>query len=337
MSVMRRNLSATSNLLAAATLRRPVTQPLTNTLHCNNELPRQYRGPICSQCTHRRTYSTPPPPKDAPTEKVTVDMSKKRRNVKPPLGWAGLGVILAAGSGLIWYVRQVKEETVEEQKRRDTKRIGKPSIGGPFTLVNTKGEEVTEQDFIGKWVLVYFGFCNCPDICPDQLDKITEVVNRVNSTPHIPNIQPVYITVDPLRDTPQIMDEYLQDFHPDFIGLTGTVEQVKAACKTYRYVGLQYTLMVSTFAGIKVSRGYKLSPSPLLRVSTFAIERNFGEIFGFSSPFFCIFNQSIFCYRLRAKIAKFVYSISLTLKSCMFTFHLSSLNLQGVLLGRPEG
>jgi len=234
MSIMRRNLATTSNLIAAATLRRHLTQPRTNTLHCNNKLLQQYRGFICSQCTHKRTYSTPPPPKDTPTEKVTVDMSKKRRNVKPPLGWAGLGVILAAGSGLIWYVRQVKEETVEEQKRRDTKRIGKPSIGGPFTLVNTKGEEVTEQDFIGKWVLVYFGFCNCPDICPDQLDKITEVVNRVNSTPHIPNIQPVYITVDPLRDTPQIMDEYLQDFHPDFIGLTGTVEQVKAACKTYR-------------------------------------------------------------------------------------------------------
>ena len=55
------------------------------------------------------------------------------------------------------------------------------AIGGPFELVNTDGETITDKDFHGKWVLLYFGFCHCPDICPDQLDKMTEVVNRLGN------------------------------------------------------------------------------------------------------------------------------------------------------------
>jgi cytochrome oxidase Cu insertion factor (SCO1/SenC/PrrC family) len=82
---------------------------------------------------------------------------------------------------------------------------------------------------------VYFGFTHCPDICPDELDKMAEIIDRVKEATKGENIfLPVFITCDPARDTPQVLREYLREFHPDIIGLTGTYEQVKHVCKQYR-------------------------------------------------------------------------------------------------------
>ena len=82
---------------------------------------------------------------------------------------------------------------------------------------------------------VYFGFTHCPDICPDELDKMAEIIDRVKEATKGENIfLPVFITCDPARDTPQVLREYLKEFHPDIIGLTGTYEQVKHVCKQYR-------------------------------------------------------------------------------------------------------
>lgn len=66
------------------------------------------------------------------------------------------------------------------KEKERTKSIGMASIGGPFELVDTNGKTVTDKDILGKWVLLYFGFCHCPDICPDQLEKMTEIVSRIS-------------------------------------------------------------------------------------------------------------------------------------------------------------
>lgn len=82
---------------------------------------------------------------------------------------------------------------------------------------------------------VYFGFTHCPDICPDELDKMAEIIDKVKEATKGENIfLPVFITCDPARDTPEVLRSYLQEFHKDIIGLTGTYDQIKHVCKQYR-------------------------------------------------------------------------------------------------------
>lgn len=111
--------------------------------------------------------------------------------------------------------------------------LGRPQIGGPFSLVSQNGEVFTDKDLLGKWALVYFGFTNCPDICPDELDKMSAVV-RVTDAEYGPVVQPVFISCDPVRDTVGQMRTYISDFHPRMVGLTGSYDDIKAVCKAYR-------------------------------------------------------------------------------------------------------
>jgi protein SCO1/2 len=105
------------------------------------------------------------------------------------------------------------------------------TIGGPFTLVAPDGTTVTEQTYRGKWLLVYFGFTFCPDTCPTTLLEIATALEKLG--PEADRLQPLFITVDPLRDTPAVMGNYTQSFHPRIIGLTGTPQQIAAVAQEY--------------------------------------------------------------------------------------------------------
>lgn len=109
---------------------------------------------------------------------------------------------------------------------------GQALIGGPFTLVDQTGKRVTEKTFAGKPTLVYFGFTSCPDVCPSGLQVISAALDKLG--PRADGITPVFITLDPERDTPQVLAEYLKSFHPRLVGLTGTLEETDAAAKAYR-------------------------------------------------------------------------------------------------------
>ncbi len=109
---------------------------------------------------------------------------------------------------------------------------GEVQIGGPFTLINTRGEEVTESLLKGHFSLIYFGFTYCPDICPLALQTITEALTAIG--PEGENVMPVFISLDPDRDTPEVVASYLDHFHPRFVGLTGTLDQTTAAAAQYR-------------------------------------------------------------------------------------------------------
>ncbi|ESO95694.1 hypothetical protein LOTGIDRAFT_160245 [Lottia gigantea] len=111
---------------------------------------------------------------------------------------------------------------------------GKAAIGGPWSLVDFNGELKTSKDFHGKWILVYFGFTHCPDICPEELEKIAEVVDEIDDNPNVPNLTPLFITVDPDRDTIGAMKEYLKEFSQKVIGFTGTSDQIDNVCKAFR-------------------------------------------------------------------------------------------------------
>ncbi len=105
-------------------------------------------------------------------------------------------------------------------------------IGGAFTLTDQRGQTVKDMDFRGRLMLVYFGFTNCPDQCPLALGTITQALEKLGGDSA--QVAPIFITVDPTRDTPERLKEYLGNFSPMLIGLTGTDAQIAAATKTYK-------------------------------------------------------------------------------------------------------
>jgi protein SCO1/2 len=105
------------------------------------------------------------------------------------------------------------------------------TIGGPFTLTAPGGTAVTDQTYAGKWLLVYFGFTFCPNTCPTALLEIATALRELG--PDAGKLQPLFITIDPQRDTPAVMEKYTQSFHPAIIGLTGTQQQIATVTKEY--------------------------------------------------------------------------------------------------------
>ena len=109
---------------------------------------------------------------------------------------------------------------------------GTALIGGPFTLVGRDGKPVTDRAFRGKYMLVFFGFTHCPDICPAELQVLSAALDELG--PKANEIIPIFITLDPERDTPPVVTGYVMNFSPRFVGLTGSPEQISEAAKAYR-------------------------------------------------------------------------------------------------------
>jgi protein SCO1/2 len=109
---------------------------------------------------------------------------------------------------------------------------GTALVGGPFSLVGADGKPVTDRDFRGRYMLIFFGFTHCPDICPAELQVIAQALEQLGDKAK--NVVPIFITLDPERDTPEAMGNYLKSFGPNFVGLTGSPEAIAAAAKAYR-------------------------------------------------------------------------------------------------------
>jgi len=118
---------------------------------------------------------------------------------------------------------------------RETPPLQGAKLGGPFTLTNQDGRQVSNDQFDGQYRLVYFGFTYCPDVCPVDLQTIGQAMQRLEkSDPDIAErVQPIFISVDPERDTPAVLKQYVAAFHPRLIGLTGTPEQVADVAKKH--------------------------------------------------------------------------------------------------------
>lgn len=121
-----------------------------------------------------------------------------------------------------------------------TKSFGKASIGGPFSLRDASGAEFTDANLLGRWTLIYFGFTMCPDICPDELTKVSEALDMLAKRGKTvgptagSDISPILISVDPERDSPKRTHEYAQGFHSGFTGLSGPMDNVTQVAKAYR-------------------------------------------------------------------------------------------------------
>jgi len=138
------------------------------------------------------------------------------------ISFGGLAVILflALLVGVGWY------------RTNGEVAVGAPGIGGPFTLTDGDGRQVTDQTYRGKWLLVYFGYTYCPDACPTGLSNIAAALKQLG--PDADKVQTLLITVDPERDTPALMKSYVAAFDSRFAGLSGTPEQIAAVAREYR-------------------------------------------------------------------------------------------------------
>lgn len=156
-----------------------------------------------------------------------------------PVSWASLALLVITGIGLILFWEQEKKRQLEALRSEKGAvattgpGVGKAAIGGPFKLLNQDGEVVTDRDFVGNWTLIYFGFTYCPDICPDELTKLAEAIDKIEKKVGL-QVLPVFISIDPERDTVEQIREYLKEYHPRFVGLTGTVEDIRQVAREYR-------------------------------------------------------------------------------------------------------
>lgn len=135
------------------------------------------------------------------------------------------------------------------------------NMGGPFSLVNHNGQSVTEKSFGHKYLLIYFGFTYCPAICPTELQKMAEAFHALPKNWQT-RIQPLFISVDPERDTPEALRNYVDLFLPELVGLTGTPDQIAAVKTAYKIYaakvpeGDSYTMDHSSYIYLVDPTGY---------------------------------------------------------------------------------
>ncbi|CAO3591375.1 unnamed protein product [Absidia cylindrospora] len=171
---------------------------------------------------------------------TTKEETKRDCEALGPFTWKAAAAFLGTGAGLLIYFQNEKKRVEEERiakEKETTKSYGKPKIGAPFTLTNANtGLSSSSDDFKGRYYMVYFGFTHCPDICPEELDKMAEVVDNIKADKDLGEgvLVPVFITCDPRRDNAEIVKEYIQDFHPDMIGFTGDQETIRSVAKSFR-------------------------------------------------------------------------------------------------------
>eukprot|EP00899_Mesostigma_viride_P003563 jgi/Mesvir1/13207/Mv06166-RA.1 len=153
---------------------------------------------------------------------------------KSPVNWASAALLLCTAAGLVAYYDYLKgKKMAVSAAKLAEKSVGTAAIGGPFTLTDHNGKGFTEKDLLGKFSVLYFGFTHCPDICPDELLKLADALDIIEKQTHY-QVTPVFISVDPERDSVEHVREWVKEFHPRLIGLTGSPDQVKAAARAYR-------------------------------------------------------------------------------------------------------
>jgi protein SCO1/2 len=144
---------------------------------------------------------------------------------------AGVVLVAVIGAGA-WFKMQSTGDDAFAQCRAAAVSGGTAAIGGPFELVNEDGVTVTDQDVFTKPTILYFGYTFCPDVCPLDNMRNADALRLLEERGY--DAQTAFISIDPERDTPEVMKEFTSLFHEDMIGLTGTPEQVKAASTAYK-------------------------------------------------------------------------------------------------------
>ncbi len=173
------------------------------------------------------------------------------------LAFSGALILLVLAGAILWLTRPGPGGAPDAA-------IALPAgtrIGGPFTLIDDQNRPVTDETYHGRWLLIYFGYTFCPDVCPTTLQTIANALDRLGKTSA--RITPLFITVDPARDTPSVMARYVRQFDSRIVGLTGSEPQIAAIAKAYRVYyaketpkdGTAYTMDHSSFLYLMDPKG----------------------------------------------------------------------------------
>jgi cytochrome oxidase Cu insertion factor (SCO1/SenC/PrrC family) len=164
-------------------------------------------------------------------------------------GWRALillGIALVGAAAAFYYFYYPREKPAEEAGRADAARLmndlmsGKAAVGGPFTLMDQHGSARSLADFRGKLVLLYFGYTFCPDVCPTDLLAIGRLIEALGRDGDA--VQPVFVTLDPERDTQAIIGDYAAAFHPRFVALRGSEQETRRIATAYKVYYEKVTL-----------------------------------------------------------------------------------------------
>jgi protein SCO1/2 len=158
---------------------------------------------------------------------------KRRHGLARSLSVAGALILGAAFPAL-----SQEADPARAARLMDDLMWGRGHVGGPFELIDHTGKTRTDADFRGKLLLVYFGYTTCPDICPTDLMQISLAVEKLGNDGA--DVQPLFISVDPERDTTDVLAQYVANFHPRLIGLTGTPAQIRAVAESYKVYFAKY-------------------------------------------------------------------------------------------------
>ena len=162
-------------------------------------------------------------------------------------------LIAALAGGLLWHESQL----VPGLGRNVV--TGQADIGGSFRLIDQTGKTVSDRDFRGRYMLVYFGYSFCPDVCPTTLGVMAQALEKLG-TERARRIVPIFVTIDPARDTPKVLVDYMKAFGPDFIGLTGSEAAIKDAEKKYRVYAVKRPLEKGNYGMDHSSVLYLMGP-----------------------------------------------------------------------------
>jgi protein SCO1/2 len=171
---------------------------------------------------------------------------------RAPTALIVLALLLAIlAGGLLWFAS-------ERFPGAQSSGMGIADIGGPFALTDQDGMRRTDRDFHGRFVLLYFGYSDCPDVCPTTLGVMADALAKLG--PRAQRFVPVFVTIDPERDTPAVLKKYLAAFGPDFVGLTGSLADITKVAHDYRVYFAKHKLEGGSYALDHSSVIYLLGP-----------------------------------------------------------------------------
>ena len=174
---------------------------------------------------------TKPKPKKNTAAEGAIELDVKPGGSR--LSWVAFALVIVGAAILVYATGFKLDDAAQFPHKSEAQQAGgTPTIGGPFTLVDQHGKAVTDIDFRGHYMVIYFGYTYCPDVCPTFLTNISDALDLLGDK--AAKVAPMLITIDPARDTPEHLKEYAAYFHPRLRALTGSPEQIAAVAKAYR-------------------------------------------------------------------------------------------------------